>query len=296
MACYRGYVRDYTSIHLQSVLFEYKHQRRQQTPSKWDGEINNKLHAIKPKLSEWALACRKSRKEESILCRLRPIFGADGTIKPLPLPLPLPLPSHVGISGNEKADFAAKSALSLPSKWDGEINNKLHAIKPKLGEWALAYRKSRKEESILCRLRVGHTYLTHSFLLRNEAQPVCGRCQLPLTVRHVLVDCAALTSVRSRFYSPPPWEEFFQEVDIYIPQLFTDIPQVSKTTDNPQLFQTTDNPQLFQSTDIPKLFKTTDIPKLFKTRDIPKLSKLQPGKGQPHLHVVPGGNIMYFGT
>ncbi|KAG1663708.1 RNA-directed DNA polymerase from mobile element jockey [Nymphon striatum] len=100
------------------------------------------------------------------------------------------------------------------SKWDGEINNKLHAIKPKLGEWALAYRKSRKEESILCRLRVGHTYLTHSFLLRNEAQPVCGRCQLQLTVRHVLVDCAALTSVRSRFYSPPPWEEFFQEVDI----------------------------------------------------------------------------------
>ncbi|KAG1672412.1 hypothetical protein GQR58_015999 [Nymphon striatum] len=245
MACYRGYVRDYTSIHLQSVLFEYKHQRRQQTPSKWDGEINNKLHAIKPKLSEWALACRKSRKEESILCRLRPIFGADGTIKPLPLPLPLPLPSHVGISGNEKADFAAKSALSLPSKWDGEINNKLHAIKPKLGEWALAYRKSRKEEY-------------------------------------------------SKAFQNYRYSKAFKTTDI--PQLFTDIPQVSKTTDNPQLFQTTDNPQLFQSTDIPKLFKTTDIPKLFKTRDIPKLSKLQPGKGQPHLHVVPGGNIMYFGT
>ncbi|KAG1663710.1 hypothetical protein GQR58_020230 [Nymphon striatum] len=23
---------------------------------------------------------------------------------------------------------------------------------------------------------------------------------------------------------------------------------------------------------------------------------IMPGKGQPHLHVVPGGNIMYFGT
>ncbi|KAG1650344.1 hypothetical protein GQR58_028115 [Nymphon striatum] len=109
------------------------------------------------------------------------------------------LPTHVGISANEKADFVAKSVLSLPvdpqvisykdfymyifkhilsiwqSKWDGEINNKLHVIKPKLGEWALACRKSRKEESILCRLRVGHSYLKHSLLLRNEAQPVCGR-------------------------------------------------------------------------------------------------------------------------
>ncbi|KAG1679378.1 hypothetical protein GQR58_012952 [Nymphon striatum] len=45
------------------------------------------------------------------------------------------------------ADF--ERAVWTASKWDGEINNKLHAIKPKLGEWALSYRKSRKEESIL---------------------------------------------------------------------------------------------------------------------------------------------------
>ncbi|KAG1680717.1 hypothetical protein GQR58_012207 [Nymphon striatum] len=43
--------------------------------------------------------------------------------------------------------------LHWKSKWDGEVNDKLHAINPKPGERALAYRKSRKKESILCRLR-----------------------------------------------------------------------------------------------------------------------------------------------
>ena len=68
------------------------------------------------------------------------------------------LPSHIGIRGNEKADETAKSALSLPqsnnkvsytdfktsiltyiqsswqSQWDADFFNKLHAVKPTLGE------------------------------------------------------------------------------------------------------------------------------------------------------------------
>ena len=68
------------------------------------------------------------------------------------------LPCHIGIRGNEEADQAAKMALSqepsafelpfsdvkpcikkyLHQKWqlskDDEVNNKLHAIRPSLGE------------------------------------------------------------------------------------------------------------------------------------------------------------------
>ena len=66
--------------------------------------------------------------------------------------------SHTGIKGNEKADFAARSALDLPctkvdvpysdfkhcisqyilstwqDDWNGAVANKLHSVKPVLGD------------------------------------------------------------------------------------------------------------------------------------------------------------------
>ena len=39
--------------------------------------------------------------------------------------------------------------------------NKLLKIKPTLGEWTPALRNSRREEFILSRLRIGHTYFSH---------------------------------------------------------------------------------------------------------------------------------------
>ena len=45
-----------------------------------------------------------------------------------------------------------------------------------LGDTSSAYRPIRKkEEKIMCRLRIGHTRLTHSHLLRAENAPKCER-------------------------------------------------------------------------------------------------------------------------
>ena len=124
------------------------------------------------------------------------------------------IPSHVGISGNEMADAAARRAaaapctrhLSLPARdfypavsslvlsqwqeeWDSERSNKLRELKPTLKSWSSSSRRNRHEEVTLCRLRIGHTYATHGYLLRGEERPKCSLCRVPITVGHVLLSC-----------------------------------------------------------------------------------------------------------
>ena len=102
------------------------------------------------------------------------------------------IPSHIGIQGNEMVDKQAKSSLSLeptsfkipfsnfkPSinkyileewqtSWNNSIGNKLLDIKPTIGEYQSVVRNIRREEVVLARLRLGHTRVTHSYLLQES--------------------------------------------------------------------------------------------------------------------------------
>ena len=60
---------------------------------------------------------------------------------------------------------------------------------------------SRRWETTLCRLRIGHTRLTHEFLMTENPQPYCDDCLVPLTVRHLLVECPSLADLRTRYLS-----------------------------------------------------------------------------------------------
>ena len=84
--------------------------------------------------------------------------------------------------------------------WDRLQNNKLRAIKPRLSLWQSSLRKNRREEVKLCRLRCGHTYATHRYLLCGEERPRCPRCGDNLTVRHALASCCMLRTERTRFF------------------------------------------------------------------------------------------------
>ena len=75
------------------------------------------------------------------------------------------------------------------NSWISSIGNKLLDIKPTIGEHQSVVRNIGKEEVILARLCIGHTRVTHSYLLLGEEQPQCVGCDAPFTVRHFLLEC-----------------------------------------------------------------------------------------------------------
>ena len=147
--------------------------------------------------------------------------------------------SHIGVGGgDERADSAAKSALDLiPDKfkipytylkpkinrflhtkwqqhWNNNIHNKLFLIKPTLGGWRPTLRKSRKEQVIVSRLCIGHTKLTHSYILKQEQQPQCETCQTPLTVKHLFMECRFFARIRNRYFKAYNMKDLFENIII----------------------------------------------------------------------------------
>jgi len=104
------------------------------------------------------------------------------------------LPSHVSIPGNEKADKTANSALNkwirrLPVPYTdlkpiimtsgnnfGTHEHKINSyqIYPTIPSYStLPYFSHRKDQILYNRLHIGHTFLTHSYLIEHINPPKC---------------------------------------------------------------------------------------------------------------------------
>ena len=129
------------------------------------------------------------------------------------------IPSHIGIQGNEMVDKQAKTSLSLePTSLQIPFSNlshlsiniswkngKLHGITALVinfltSNQLLVVRNIRREEVVLARLRLGHTRVTHSYLLQGEEQPQCVGCDAPFTVYHFLLECGDFAQVRNNCF------------------------------------------------------------------------------------------------
>jgi kelch-like protein 2/3 len=145
------------------------------------------------------------------------------------------LPSHVGIKGNDKADSLAKGALRMEitnvkipytdlkfnvnnymqnkwqALWDTFPNNKLHIIQPKVNCTSVNLDK-RRDDIVINRARIGHTFLTHAYLLRGEQAPECVPCDTNVTVKHILIDCIDYTHIRQKYYNEPDLKKLFANV------------------------------------------------------------------------------------
>ena len=82
--------------------------------------------------------------------------------------------------------------------WQSESDNP-HATKPLIGEQPSAYRCVHRDEVVLSRLKLGHSYVTHSYLLKGAPPPECFTCQCRLTINHILVECVEYNILRFFF-------------------------------------------------------------------------------------------------
>ena len=147
------------------------------------------------------------------------------------------IPGHVGIVGNDKADYFAKQALthtitdytlpygdfrplindfiwsSFQIQWNACATNKLHCILPNVKDKILFNPTSRRDRVVIYRCLIGHTRLTHSYLLLNKPAPVCEECQCPLTVKHILLECTKFQQSRQALYQANSLRQLFTKYD-----------------------------------------------------------------------------------
>ena len=87
-----------------------------------------------------------------------------------------------------------------------------NSVQRKLADKLLSFCNTRKENNILNRLHIGHSYLTHSFILRKEEAPVCVACYAVITVKHVLTECADLLEIRKKYFEERSLYSLFRNV------------------------------------------------------------------------------------
>ena len=109
-------------------------------------------------------------------------------------------------------NYLTTHSLFCAVSWDLADSNKLHSIKPTLGPCYSPGVTIRRDEMVLSRVRIGHTYLTHAFLLKGEDRPECVFCQCYLTVKHLLVECVDLADARRNYFTAGTMEELFSTV------------------------------------------------------------------------------------
>ena len=89
----------------------------------------------------------------------------------------------------------------------------LQDMLPKLSDKLLTFCNTGKEDTVLNRLHIGHSYFTHSFLLKREEPRVCVACNTSITVKHILIECADLVGLGKKYFWKRSLYSLFRNVN-----------------------------------------------------------------------------------
>ena len=100
-----------------------------------------------------------------------------------------------------KAAFVHQFAVYIKHTFNFPIDHVLPAL-----------RSFRREEVVLARLRIGHTWLTHAYLLKSEEVPKYIPCFTQLSVQYILLECADFATLRDIFVNAQSMRQLFESV------------------------------------------------------------------------------------
>ena len=64
----------------------------------------------------------------------------------------------------------------------------------------------------MARLHIGHSFLTHSFLLKGEEPPMCIGCDKRLTIEHILLTCSDFIEIRESHFTAKSLRMLFKDI------------------------------------------------------------------------------------
>ena len=116
-------------------------------------------------------------------------------------------------------DIDKKVKAKALQTWNNISNRN---IKTFITPWSTSLHRNRCWEVILARLRLGHTRLTHGYLMENGRPPMCSVCNTTIIVEHILISSTRYKTKREVVFkdhynngSEPTKKSILQESNIF---------------------------------------------------------------------------------